>query len=234
VPPDPNVAVGGDSSDPGDAVLERARAYFESFATQYDASADEVGWVPNQLLAAALERVAHVRDALDLGCGTGCTLAVVRRCCPHAALTGVDVAAPMLERARATVPGARFVLADVAAHAARAVAAGEQFDLVTAIGCFEFTEYLPAILADARRLVRPGGNLVVTYEPVIVGWEPQELRAETNLGSNGLELTTFRWEPGEVTGGFEGWHPVSDRLVVAYQRDALPTVYGWLHYRRSA
>ena len=232
--PDPSDAIGGVSPDPTAPVLARARTYFGSFAAEYDTSAAEVGWVPNQLLAEALTRMGPVRDALDLACGTGATLAVMRRCRPDAALTGVDLCAPMLDRARAAVPDVRYVLADVAAHVACAAAAGDRFDLVTAIGCLEFTDDAPAVLTDARRLVRPGGHLIVTYEPVIVGWEPQELRAETNLGSNGLELTTFRWEPGEVTAGFDGWHTVRDRLVVAYQRDELPTLYGWLHCRRDS
>lgn len=53
-------------------------------------------------------------------------------------------------------------------------------------------------------MVAPGGRLVFTYEPVLDGWSPQSRRVETNLGSNGLELTTFRWEPGDVTSGFGG------------------------------
>ncbi len=229
------------SQPPPDRALDRARAYFEAFAVEYDAAATEAGWMPNDLLADALTRMSPVWDALDLGCGTGSTLAVVRAAFPDADLTGIDLSPAMLERACSRVPDARYVHADVgafaadAAHAATNHAAGgdARFDLVTAVGGLEFTADAPAILADVRHLVRPGGHLIVTYEPIIVGWEPQAVRTETNLGSNGLELTTFRWEPGEVTAGFDGWHPVRNRLVVAYRRDGLPTVYGWLHYRRG-
>ncbi len=219
---------------PSESVPERARAYFEAFAADYDAAATEAGWEPNELLAGALADVGPVRTALDLACGTGSTLAVVRRAFPDAGLTGVDLAGGMLERARATLPDARHVHQDIADFAAAGARAGERFDLVTCIGGLEFTEDLPGVLEDVRRLVRPGGHLVITYEPVVLGWEPQALRAETNLGSNGLGLTTIRWEPGEVTAGFAGWREVSNRLVVAYQRDGLPTIYGWLQYQRPA
>ncbi len=212
-----------------DPVLDRARAYFEEFAGDYDGAAAEAGWMPNDLLAEALETVRGVRTAVDLACGTGSSLAVVRRAFPEADLVGVDLSASMIDRARTRVPGTRLVQADAADYAEMTE---ERFDLVTAVGGFEFTPDLPDLLERVRRLVRPGGDLVFTYEPEITGWEPQAARAETNLGSNGLDLTTLRWEPGEVAAGFEGWRQVRDRLVVAYRRDGLPTVYGWLHYRR--
>ena len=95
---------------------------------------------------------------------------------------------------------------------------GGSFDVVTAVGGFEFTPDLPGLLDGVRRIVAPGGHLVLTYEPVLAGWRPQERRVETNLGANGLELTTFRWEPGEVAAGFTGWRTVRSELLAAYLR----------------
>jgi SAM-dependent methyltransferase len=212
-----------------DPVVERARAYFEEFAADYDDAALESGWMPNELVAEALDDVGPVRDAADLACGTGGTLAVLRRAFPDADLVGVDLSASMIELARSLVPGVRWVHDGLARFASTAE---ERFDLVTAIGGFEFTADVPGILVAVRALVRPGGHLIFTYEPEVVGWEPQSAREETNLGSNGLELTTLRFEPGEVAAGFEGWQLLRNRLVASYLRDGLPTVYGWLHYRR--
>jgi SAM-dependent methyltransferase len=223
--------------DRGELVVVRAQAYFDAFAHDYDEAADGAGWVLNDLLAEGLSTVGPVRTALDVACGTGATLEVVRRAFPGAALTGLDVSAPMLERAQRRVPVATFVHADAARYAADAAAAlrpDARFDLVTAIGGLEFTADLPAVLADLGRLVRPHGHLVVTYEPVIAGWEPQEARMETNLGSNGLELTTVRWEADELMPGFVDWMQVRSLVVAAYQRDGVPVVYHWIHVRREA
>jgi SAM-dependent methyltransferase len=215
-------------------VLDRARAYFDQFAGAYDAAATEAGWLPNEILADDLAPGPlldgdPVIAALDLGCGTGRTLAVLRRAFPFAELVGVDCSSAMLAIARNRVPRTRYVGADIADFAA---AADREYDLVTAIGGFEFVADLPSVLDGVRSLVRPGGHLVLTFEPVVVGWPPQAARIETNLGDNGLELTTVRWEPGEVDDGFRGWTQVNSRLIVAYRRDGLPTLYGWRHYRR--
>jgi len=211
--------------------VERARAYFEEFAAGYDGAALESGWMPNELVTEALDAVGPVQSAVDLACGTGGTLAVLHQAYPDAALVGVDLSASMIELARTLVPGVRWVNDDLVRFASTA---DQRFDLVTAIGGFEFTADLPQLLTDVRALVNPRGHLIFTYEPEIIGWEPQSARVETNLGRNGLELTTLRFEPGEVAAGFEDWQLLRSRLVAAYLRDGLPTVYGWLHYRRPA
>jgi SAM-dependent methyltransferase len=233
--PDGPPSAASDGTDPGGApdargAVERARAYFEQFAAEYDTAAREAGWRLNGRLAGALAGVGPVRRAVDLACGTGETLAELERVLPGCELVGVDLAAAMAERAAARVPSATVVRSDVAEFVAGSP--GGSFDVVTAVGGFEFTPDLPGLLDGVRRIVAPGGHLVLTYEPVLAGWLPQERRVETNLGANGLELTTFRWEPGEVAAGFTGWRTVRSELLAAYLRDDLPTVYGWLHLQR--
>ena len=211
-----------------DPAIVRARQYFEEFAAGYDAAARDSGWRLNNRLVEALSGVGPVTDALDLACGTGTTLGELERALPEAALVGVDIAEAMVARAAARVPAARYVVADLRVYVDET---DERFDVVTVIGGFEFTPDLPGILVGLRRLVRPGGHLVLTYEPILEGWDPQAKRVETNLGSNGLELTTFRFEPGEVAAALDGWLIVSSQLLTAYRRDGLPTIYGWIHVR---
>ncbi len=231
MPADPSVAVGTrpEGEPAPDRVLDQARAYFEEFATGYDEAADDAEWRLNGRLAESLADAGAAVAALDLACGTGSTLCELRRLLPMADLVGVDISAAMLDLAAARVPDARLVRSDALSFAA---AAGGEFDVVTAVGGFEFTPDLPGLLEVVRSLVRPGGHLVFTYEPVLDAWPPQSQRRETNLGSNGLELTTFRWEPGEALRGFDGWDLVRSQLLTAYLRDGLPTVYAWVHYRR--
>ena len=217
------------AAPPPHPVHARARAYFEDFAAAYDDAAAEAGWVANDLLVGELPPVPAVRDAVDLACGTGHTLAVLRSAYRDAVLTGVDIAGAMLDRARRRVPDAHLVRADLGTFLA---CPPDPVDLVTAVGGLEFVVGLPEVLAGVRRLVRPGGHVVLTYEPLIEGWTPQASRRETNLASNGMDLTTVRWEPHEIAAGFSGWQVVSSRLVAAYVREGVPTVYGWLHYRR--
>ena len=92
------------------------------------------GWVDNQdqmdsllepLSQSALDRAAVVSGdrVLDVGCGCGATSLVMAR--SGALVTGVDISAPMLERARQRAAAAKlavdFVLADASSHPFTAV-----------------------------------------------------------------------------------------------------------------
>ena len=92
-----------------------------------------------------------------MACGPGATTAWLARRFPGVDLVGVDLSEEGLARARERLPGARFLLMD----------AGEldfpdgSFDLVL---CVEAACHFPSrerFLAEARRVLRPGGTLAV-------------------------------------------------------------------------
>jgi len=101
----------------------------------------------------ALARLGPFGAGLDLCCGTGAGIGVLRRACAGP-VTGVDLSAGMLSRARQEQPGARWVRAD-----ARALPFEGGFDLAVSFGAFGHflpTER-PALFAGVRRALAPGG-----------------------------------------------------------------------------
>lgn len=97
---------------------------------------------------------------LDLGTGPGMLLPQLRGRHPDARVIGVEVQPKMLEHARALAAecGAEIVEADLAA---RIPLPDGVADVVTAIHVFHELEYPPPLLDEARRLLRPGGVLVL-------------------------------------------------------------------------
>ncbi len=99
---------------------------------------------------------------LDVGCGTGRTLAQLRRACPRAQLTGVDLSPYYLEVARretASSPGVELV----AANAESLPLPDASFDAVVSV--FLFHELPRAarrrVWSEVRRVLKPGGSFVV-------------------------------------------------------------------------
>ncbi|WP_263808075.1 class I SAM-dependent methyltransferase [Salinibacter sp.] len=134
-------------------------AQYDAWATVYD-----LFWARyvNKTIP-VLQRVADVtagERGLDLACGTGPFEWRVLDEEPDATLVGVDLSPAMVERARAKLdgrPGVRFEQADV-----HDLPFGDNaFDVAVCANTFHYFTHPEQVLTEARRVLRPGGRLVV-------------------------------------------------------------------------
>lgn len=110
----------------------------------------------------ALRPLGPFHRGIDICCGTGAGVGMLRRLCDER-VTGVDLSAGMLDRARAAVtdqpegPPVDWVRAD-----ARALPFSGAFDLATSLGAFGhfLPEERPALFAGVHRALCPGGLFV--------------------------------------------------------------------------
>jgi ubiquinone/menaquinone biosynthesis C-methylase UbiE len=103
--------------------------------------------------AQALSPLGQFGQGLDVCCGTGAGIRVLRPLC-RGRITGVDFSAGMLAQARGAHPEAGWVRAD-----ARALPFAEGFDLAVSFGALGhfLPAERPALLAGVYRALRPGG-----------------------------------------------------------------------------
>jgi tRNA (cmo5U34)-methyltransferase len=106
-----------------EAQVPAAGPLFDESARVYDRTRRQLVWCLDAFYDAVVRQIARPRDAalavLDLGAGTGLLAEHVARAYPRARFTLIDVAARMLEIARARFAGEpagrfRFVVADLA------------------------------------------------------------------------------------------------------------------------
>lgn len=214
---------------------EAHRRYFDAQADNYDEYTGKGAWTPNHYLAGVLQALVadgvEVHTALDLGTGTGQTLAVVHTAFPQARLWASDVSAAMLQHAARKVPSAQFEIADIASYVA---GLAESFDLVTAIGCLELVGDLESVLPMLLRHVNPGGHLALTFEPVI-----DEVGAEHAASSGSpVDLDSeprwhYTWSTARVLRALPGGQLRSSHLFTAYERAGTPVLYELLLLRRG-
>lgn len=113
--------------------------------------------VATEVITTVLGRPTGGLRVLDVGCGTGATLAWLQRLAGRRAVVGVDVAPAAVRLARRS--GGRLVLASADALPFR----DARFDLVY---CADVVQHLvdeqrARALAEFRRVLRPGGAVVV-------------------------------------------------------------------------
>lgn len=100
--------------------------------------------------------VVAPRRVVDAGCGPGNSTRLLADRWPDAAVTGVDSSAPMLDRARAAVPEAAFVEADLLDWAPES-----PVDVVLSNATLQWLDDHPSVLTHLLSWVAPGGVLAV-------------------------------------------------------------------------
>jgi arsenite methyltransferase len=147
-------------TDPFQNVSAAGAAFIETIAQGLEARAADPSMVP--IIDAYLGAIdwSHVGRAIEIGSGTGPIARRIADRAPTAQVTGVEPSAELVahaERLRGARPNLRFEVGDGASlrHAAGS------FDLAVQHTVLSHVADPGALLAEALRVLRPGGTLVV-------------------------------------------------------------------------
>jgi 2-polyprenyl-3-methyl-5-hydroxy-6-metoxy-1,4-benzoquinol methylase len=117
-------------------------------------------WKRLHIVIDRVERDAPHGRALDFGCGSGVMLPFLSSVC--AEVVAADVNLLPLERMKSHFPLASNVTEWDASAPAGSEPAAHSFDLVIALDVLEHVKDLPVTLARLLRLLRPGGEMIVS------------------------------------------------------------------------
>lgn len=118
---------------------------------------------------------------LDLGCGAGLDLYLyAKKVGPTGRLFGLDLAAPMLDKARSNLTGLGVNNVEWLHAPADAIPLPDNsVDLVTANGIYNLSPDKDAVMREVARVLKPGGRTIFA-EIVLKSELPEELRREIN------------------------------------------------------
>ncbi len=137
---------------------QKSRAAFDRQAREYDTAVH--GRHARRLHAAVMAAVGtfSFADVLDVGCGTGATLAAVVAAHARARAWGVDLSPEMIAVARERLESRAEVQV---ADAERLPFRDGSVDVVVCVDSLHHYPHPDAALAEMRRVTRPGGGLVL-------------------------------------------------------------------------
>lgn len=136
----------GSATIQGDLWSARARDYAELQEVQFRPLYESVLHRPE---------VAGAESSLDVGCGPGLAAQVFTGKITD--VSGVDASAAFIEIARQRLPGRDFRVCEM-----EALPHGDaSFDLVSGFNAFQYAASPRNALSEARRVLRPGGTIVI-------------------------------------------------------------------------
>ena len=214
------------------------RRAFSRASTTY-ASASRLQAEIEARLLESLDYYAEGREAdaqtpaliVDLGCGPGHAARAIQQRWPKAQILALDLAMPMLRMQTAESTGfldalkQRFARppARICADARALPLADHSVDLLFSNLCLQWIEDLPAVFAGFRRVLKPGGMLVVsTFGPDTL----YELRSAFAQADAIPHVSPFasiaQFGDALIASGFR--NPVLDRDALVTRYDDLPAL----------
>jgi predicted TPR repeat methyltransferase len=144
------------------------QALFDQYAPRFEAALlGDLGYRAPQLLFKAVVSVrvkakkpAFFKRAIDLGCGTGLGAAAFAKEVDH--FIGIDLSSGMIEKARATGLYAELEVADMVDGLRSKPDASA--NLMIAADAMCYLNDISPVLAEARRVLAPGGMFAFTLE----------------------------------------------------------------------
>lgn len=162
-------------------VKQHARAQFQQWARSYDRSwLNELVFFPSmRACQAEIRRWKQSRDGrryrlLDVGCGTGRLITLQAADVDAELLIGLDFAPAMIRRLvdRVTALNVGPRILALLGDSERIPLADATVDVVTCCNSFHHYPHQERVIAEFRRVLRPGGMLVLIdgFRDNVIGW----------------------------------------------------------------
>jgi predicted TPR repeat methyltransferase len=142
--------------------MTSVRELYAGVAPQYDEVAAASRYLGPAWLADQLASVRHVVRAVDFGCATGALGRIIRERFPASYLIGIDLAEPMIDRARQLAVYDEVLVHDL--NRPTPWIASASLDLVAALGFSEFLDDPAPLVGEAARILVPGGVFFMSFQ----------------------------------------------------------------------
>src|SRR5262245_6635034 len=148
---------------------------------------------PELLTSVVFELAPENSELLDIGIGTGLSVAPYVSSPRFKKIVGIDPSPQMLDRCRAKFPALELHQGSLDTVAFET---GSRFDVIQSCGAVEHVPDLAAFMRKVSALLKPDGYFVFTYEPELP-FSARQSKTAPHIGTWGRE-PVFRRTPQEI------------------------------------
>lgn len=143
--------------------VEETRQFFDRIAVRFDRINRKLRWIGPEWVSKHAQELAHLYRvrALDVACGTGLHIKILRARITRLDAVGIDLSSEMIEVARRTECYEQLHVHDM--HYPMPFLNPGEFDLVCALGFMEFLTDAAVCLSEIHRVMKPGGRLWISF-----------------------------------------------------------------------
>lgn len=182
--------------------------FFDKISSVYDERTARDWKSPSVVAAKAKLLLGPKTKLLDFGVGTGMVLTELDVSAMQTNIFAVDIASGMIEVCRGKFPAADIRQIRTA-YDIRDFG-WPQFDIILSSGVFDYIERIDNLLSILRELLSQSGELIFTYQPIVMHHPKQSDRATKiiwtvdfadSVGLNipqNIEAIEFRWHAHEI------------------------------------
>lgn len=204
-------------------------AHFDGMAEKYEAGCEKVAWVGPERVFEQVKRFLRPNKPIslvDLGAGTGRIGGLAKSFNEETTVTGVDISGEMLKIGADMKRIDTIIEGDVTALPGVEDASA---DAVTSAGVLDFIKNPEAFVAEAARILKPGGVIGITFEPTETDFHGHktlchdESSIQTLFARHGLRVVEKLREPS-IYKNFakKDKPPVENVILVAVREPTLP------------
>lgn len=143
------------------------------------------------MLSLTKNHLPNPKTIIDVGCGNGIALSVIRKHYPDAELTGIDPSKEGIKLAKKLVPDAKFIIGVIEDYDEK-----DKFDLVVSLGVAEHVEELTEHLEKLKSLLTETGVLYLEVPHNLKYSKGKETYRRLTTRSKQMEwhMPLYKWE----------------------------------------
>ncbi|WP_067515402.1 class I SAM-dependent DNA methyltransferase [Endozoicomonas ascidiicola] len=208
-----------------------AEAYYDKLSSVYDqATSVENAWVAPAYMTERMKTFLRPDiDLLEIGIGTGQLSEEILKHENNINITGIDISSSMLDICAKRFPTIKLIHGEVFDIVNNQKTS---FQIIAICGTLEFIEDYTHAFAACHSLLKPGGLLAFTYEPVIHNHPIQKEHKSLTVSSieskyHVPDFYTYRRSPDEISLALEdnGFYALENSEFVPYSKQGIDVIY---------